>query len=95
MTETLILYNFFLDTYSYIPQILIKIIKKYDNFKLKILIHSLKKKYGRNIKIRIINAKKDLLAMEQSIKVELFSDIRLQIDRIEYLKIKQNKNMLK
>lgn len=89
MTEILILYNFFSDTYSYIPQRLIKIINKYDNFKLKILVQSLKKRHGRNIKIRIINAKKDLLAMDQSIKVELFSDIRLQIDRIEYLKIRQ------
>ena len=96
MTEILILYNFFLDTYSYIPRRLIKIINKYDNFKLKILVHSLKKRHGRNVKIRIINAKKDLLVMDQSIKFELFSDIRLEIDRNEYLKLIQaNSNITK
>ena len=89
MTEILILYNFFLDTYNYIPRFLIKIIKKYDNFKLKMLVHLLKKRYGRNIKIRIINAKEDFLVMDQSIKFELFSDIRIEIDRIEFLKLRQ------
>ena len=89
MTEILILYNFFLDNYSHIPRLLTKIINKYDTFKLKIFVHSLKETYGKNIKIRIINAKEDLLVTDQSIKFVLFSKIRLEIDRIEYLKIKQ------
>ena len=89
MTEILILYNFFLDTHSHIPQLLTKIINKYDTFRLKIFVHSLKKRHGKNIKVRIINAKENLLVMDQSIKFELFSDIRLEIDQIEYLKIRQ------
>jgi len=89
MTEILILYNFFVDNYNYLPQFLTKFIKKYHNIKLGSFVNSLKKKKGKNIKIRIINAKNERLNIEKSLEFKLFSEIRLEIDRIEYLKIKQ------
>jgi len=88
MTEILILYNFFVADYNYLPQFLIKSIKKYHNFKLESFVNSLGKKKGKNIKIRIINAKNERLNVEKSLEFKLFSEIRLEIDRIEYLKIK-------
>jgi len=89
MKKILILYNFFVDSNKYIPRFLTKLIDKHNDTNLKAYLNSLKLKHGNNIKVRVINAKNKKLLIGQYAKLNHFSEVRINIERNEFLKIKQ------
>jgi len=89
MMKILILNDFFNENPEFLPKFLINFITYYKKLKLRNLIYSLKKRYNRNLKIEVVNAKKETFKFSNEINVEFFTDLRLKLERTDYLKIEK------
>lgn len=86
--QILIIDNFFSPFYSYLPKFIIKLLLKYKKFKLKALINKLRKTYGKDIKIEFIIDTQEKFEIKENISINYLSDFRIDLDRTEFLKLK-------
>jgi len=88
--KILILDNCFNNYPLYFSNHQYKAYKYYSRLRLEDYIKSLQKKKYKNLKIKIISQRDELISFkEQYIDFELFSNFRIRIDRLEFLKIEK------
>ncbi|MFX1257987.1 MAG: hypothetical protein ACFFAN_09015 [Promethearchaeota archaeon] len=86
--KILIIYDFFNQNYTNISNILNKFLNYYRKIKIKRLVKRLIKQNNENkIEIKIFTSNTKKFHFDKNIKIETLSDLRINIDRIEYLKI--------
>jgi len=84
----IILDNFFRQDYRYLPKFLKSFVFFYSKFRLFNLVNKLKKKYGQEVKIKIITNRFKRIENINGVQVESLSNIRINIDREEFIKLK-------
>ena len=88
--EILIICNYFIHQNRFLPKILKRFLDNYNLLKLKSLIKKLKKTYGNSLNINVIIADSKIVKLNKKVKVEYLSDLRLEINHLEFLKLKEN-----
>ncbi len=86
--KVIILDNFFNNNYYNASKFLIRWIQWYKEIKLQSLIKTLRKIYGKNIEIKIFSARTRKYHLNHNIQSVLASDFRVDIDREEFIEIK-------
>ena len=87
--KVIILDNFLTSKYRNTSRFFIRWIQLYKEIKLKSLIKTLRKNYGKNIEIKIFSTRSKQYRLDSNIQTVLASDFRIDIDREEFIKIKK------
>jgi len=88
MLRPIIFFNFFNKNYKFFPRSLNYFLNKYLEIKLNLFTRNLKKKGTSNSNIKIIVKDYRKLKIDRDIQIELLSNYRINLNRINYINIR-------
>jgi UDP-N-acetylglucosamine:LPS N-acetylglucosamine transferase len=99
MKNILIIFNLLNPSFKFTPKFVRNFIKNYQFNKLAKLVKFLKKRYGNNLELKVIDAQSSSQHLKKEIDIVNLSDIRIKLSHSNYLKIKnkiisETKNLL-